>query len=109
MILHELRAQTVQLIDETVHVAARPTKACEVLKINVRSYHCWVEPDEVKADTRPDAERPMPSHTLTGTERQQVLNILNSPEFSSMPPSQVVPWLVDTSIYLCSERSSVGI
>ena len=100
-----MRCKAVELIDEAVQAGARKAKACEVLEISVRTYQRWVEQGKVKADARPEAAHPVPPHALTEIERQQVLDILNSPEFASMPPSQVVPRLADTGHYLCSEST----
>ena len=102
---HSLRSQAVGLIDDAVKAGARQVKACEVLEISVRTYQRWREGGEVVADRRPTATRPAPSHALTPAERQQVLDVLNSAEFASMPPSQVVPRLADQGKYVCSEST----
>ncbi len=102
---HETRCQAVELIEEAVVAGARKNKACEILDLSLRTYQRWVEEGKVKADARPDAEHKTPSHALTETQRQEVLSTLNSPEFASMPPSQVVPRLADKGRYLCSEST----
>ncbi len=100
---HDKRRLVVELIDEAVGSGARQTSACELLGISTRTYQRWREGGQVNADGRPGALRPRPSHALTEKEKQAVLDTLNSAEFSSMPPSQVVPRLADLGIYLCSE------
>lgn len=105
MITHELRCQAVSLIDEAVMAGARKTQACELLNISVRTYQRWVKEGGVKADGRPEAERALPSHALTEEETQLILSVLNSPEYASLPPSQIVPALADLDTYHCSESS----
>lgn len=105
MIPHELRCEAVCLIDTAVSAGARQVKACEVLEICVRTYQRWRSESEVQADGRPSATRATPSHALTAEEKDKVLDTLNSEEFASMPPSQVVPRLADQGVYLCSESS----
>lgn len=99
------RSQAVDLIHEAVTAGARKSQACKILGISVRTYQRWLETGQLKADGRPDAERPTPAHALTDAERQRLLAVLNSEEYSSMPPSQIVPRLADTGVYLCSEST----
>lgn len=105
MISHELRCQAVSLIDEAVAAGARKKPACEILGITIRTYQRWIKNGDVKTDGRPDAVRPCPSHALSEEEQQFILAVLNSPEYVSLPPSQVVPMLADAGIYYCSESS----
>ncbi len=105
LIPYGVRCQAVELIDEAVEAGARKNKACEILDLSIRTYQRWVEEGKVTVDARPDAEHKASSHALTDTEKQEVLDMLNSPEFASMPPSQVVPRLADEGRYLCSEST----
>lgn len=59
----------------------------------------------VKADNRPDAVRPEPKNKLTEDERTQIISLCNQPEFASLPPSQIVPTLLDDGIYVASTSS----
>ena len=45
------------------------------------------------------------SHRLTEEERQRILLTCNQPEFSALPPGQIVPVLADRGLYIGSERS----
>ena len=49
--------------------------------------------------------RPEPANKLSAAERAAVLEACNSQEFSSLPPSQIVPKLADQGRYLASESS----
>ena len=80
--------------------------ACNEVEISLRTYRRWVCGDEkVKADKRSEALRPEPSNKLNQEERQAILDICNEPEYASLPPSQIVPILLEKSIYLGSESS----
>ena len=103
--MHDMRCTAVELIHEAVQAGARKFKACDELDISVRTYQRWLENGQVKADRRPEAQRSTPSHALTQEESQEVLGLLTNGEYSSMPPSQVVPRLADTGVYLCSEST----
>ncbi|MGC8464575.1 MAG: helix-turn-helix domain-containing protein [Acidimicrobiales bacterium] len=54
-------------------------------------------------------ERPctdvVPEHALSTEERQSILDICHSEEFSSLPPTQIVPTLSDRGSYLASEST----
>ena len=74
--------------------------------MSVRTFQRWVRDGErVRADGRPVALRPAPRHKLSEAERQQILEVANSAEFASLPPSQIVPALADRGVYLASESS----
>ena len=46
-----------------------------------------------------------PANALTAKEEREVLEILNSPEYSALSPHQVVAKLADIDIYKASERT----
>ncbi len=50
----------------------------------------------------PPVPRPAPANALTETERQHVLAVLRSPEYSDLAPAQVWARLLDDGVYLCS-------
>jgi putative transposase len=71
----------------------------------MRTYQRWTEEGAVKTDERPTAARPTPANKLSEQERKRLLEVANSPEFSSLPPSQIVPALADKGQYLASEAT----
>jgi transposase InsO family protein len=99
------RRHAVELIDEAVAAGASRKKACEELEISPRTYRRWRLDGGVKADGRPQAKRPEPANKLSAQERRQILNVCNREEYSSLPPSQIVPALADKGIYIASEAS----
>ncbi len=95
------RTECKALIDEAVKAGARKKKAAELLGISLRTIQRW--------DTRPEDGRKgpisSPSNALTPEERAKVLEVVNSPEFASMNPWQIVPTLADRDIYIGSEST----
>lgn len=81
--------------------------ACTELELSVRTFFRWVREgdDAIGADARTTAIRPAPAHKLSEAEREQMLAIANSTEFASLPPSQIVPALADSGVYVASESS----
>ena len=99
------RRQAIALIEQAVAQGAPQHKACEVVGITPRTYQRWTRDGGVKADGRPDAERPAPANRLTEAERARILAVCNQPEYSHLPPSQIVPILADQGEYIASESS----
>jgi len=99
------RHKAVELIDEARAAGARLKPACRALGITARTYQRWTADGAVRADRRPEAARPLPSHALKPEERQEIVRICNEPEHASMPPGQIVPKLADEGRYLASESS----
>lgn len=97
------RENTVELISEAVNAGARLYKACELLGIHPRTYNRWRDSDFI--DKRTTCERPEPKNKLTLEEEQEILDIANREEFSSMSPSQIVPILADRGVYVASEST----
>jgi putative transposase len=79
--------------------------ACNETDISLRTYRRWLSKGEITVDKRPDAIRPEPSNKLSEEERQTILNTCNEPEYANLPPSQIVPTLLDEGIYHASESS----
>ncbi len=90
---------------------ARLSSACALAGIDVRTLQRWqsggdpAAPGRVRADRRPDAERPVPSHALSEAERARIVAVANEPRFADMPPARIVPALADEGVYLASESS----
>ena len=57
------------------------------------------------ADGRKEARRIAPANKLSEEERARILAVVNSAEFASQPPSQIVPALGDRGEYLASEST----
>lgn len=90
-------------IEEAVQTGAGVKGACAILGISTRTYRRWKQADSLE-DGRKGAEKKCP-HALTEAEKEQMIAVCNSPEFQSLPPSQIVPRLADRGVYLASESS----
>lgn len=100
------RLTCIALIQEAQQAGCRLHVACAELGLSLRTYQRWVgrEGEDI-ADGRPTAERPAPANKLSDGERQEILAVVNRPEFASLPPSQIVPALADLGEYLASEST----
>ena len=99
------RKQAVELISEAVESGAALYKACEELGIHKRTYNRWKNNNNDYIDERTTSVRPEPANKLTKEERAKILETLNSEEFASKAPSEVVPILADRGVYLASEST----
>jgi putative transposase len=73
--------------------------ACEALGVSRASYYRY------RAPRRERPPRPKPPRSLSGQERQVVLDTLNDERFVDRPPAQVFATLLDQHVYLCSVRT----
>jgi transposase InsO family protein len=72
--------------------------------VSLRTYRRWTS-GGIKADKRPTATRPEPANKLSTKERQAIIQVCNEERYASLPPSQIVPSLLDKGIYIASEAS----
>ena len=93
------------LIQEAQASGSRLDVACREAGLSLRSYRRWFQRGEVQADKRPEAYKPAPSHQLSDQERKDILTVCNDEQYASLPPTQIVPNLLDQGIYLASESS----
>ena len=83
MIGLEDRRKIAQAIEEARQSGARLRKACEIVGIDARTLQRWSGKDgQVRADRRPGAVRPAPSHALSEAERAQLVRVANEPRFA---------------------------
>lgn len=80
------RQKAVELIDEARAASVRMRPSCRLVGITARTYQRWTVDDGVRADRRPEAVRPRPSHALSDEERQAIVVVCIEPEHASMPP-----------------------
>lgn len=90
-------------LSEACVAGARRKAACRAVGLSVRTWQRWQQ-DEAKADGRTTAVH-RPANRLSDAERQRLLEVANTPEFRSLPPSQIVPALADRGEYLASEST----
>ena len=105
MISDSDRMTAIMLINEARENGARLKPACDELNISERTYQRWTKHGEVKKDQRPLVKRPTPKNKLTDEERKEVIEVVNSPEYADLAPSQIVPKLADEGRYIASEST----
>ena len=81
------RQRHAQLISKAVASGARQDKACEVIGLSARTLQRWRIDGAIDEDKRPTSIRPEPQNKLSAKERQAVIDVCNSNEFASLPPS----------------------
>lgn len=99
------RDQVMALVAEAIDAGAGQGRACEVIALSERTLKRWQHDKAQGACDRRPARVQTPKNRLSELERQRVLAIANSPEFGHLPPSQIVPRLVDQGEYVASEST----
>lgn len=100
-----IRQKLIALIQEACRSGARLDRACQEIPLSKRTYRRWHKDGETQEDKRPTAVRPTPANKLSEEERQKILAACNQDEYASLPPSQIVPSLLDKGVYIASEAS----
>lgn len=99
------RDQVMSMVAEAVVAGASQERACQAISMSERTLQRWQKDKAEGACDRRPARVQMPKNQLSERERQRVLAIANSPEFGHLPPSQIVPRLVDQGEYVASEST----
>jgi putative transposase len=99
----EDRTAVLSLVKDAVASGCRQEKACEVVKIDARTYQRWVLGPAL-GDLRRGANS-VPANKFTAEERAKIIAVSTEKEFCNMSPHQIVPNLADRGEYLGSESS----
>ena len=101
------RQKLLGLIGKACADGARLQPACRQIGLSCRSVQRWQRMDAVDGDQRSSGKRRYvhPANKLSEEERQAVVGTLNSEAFKDLPPSQIVPRLADTGVYVASEST----
>ncbi len=97
------RVNIITLITEACNSGAKQESACHVIGISSKTFQRWNR-SSTKQDGRIEPQH-SPKHKLTELERQRIINVANEPEYTNLPPCQIVPRLADTGVYIASEAS----
>ena len=92
-------------VEDAVRSGAGREEAAETLGLSVRTLQRWQEQGPESDDQRcgPQGD---PPNKLSATERQQVLDLVNRPEYRDLSPNQIVPRALDEkSLYVASEST----
>lgn len=71
----------------------------------MRTYRRWLNHGKVHYDKRAGSEKLNAMRKLSKEEESEILSVCNEDRFSSLPPSQIVPKLLDEGLYIASESS----
>ncbi len=93
-----------ELIDEAVQNGARQKLACELVGLSARTYQRWNQREELSEDQRLYHDAPV-HNKLSEAVRQEILNVINQPEYRTLTPYQIVPTLLDLGHYIASEST----
>jgi putative transposase len=104
LILLEQRKTLLTLCETAMASGARQHKACEIVGISAKTLQRWRKPGEPQRDGR-ETRVLTPANKLSEEERQKILAVSNSEEFSVMTPNQIVPVLAERGQYIGSERT----
>jgi transposase InsO family protein len=99
------RDQVMAMVTEAMNAGASQGRACKVISLSERTLQRWQNDRAEGACDRRPARVQTPKNRLSELEREHVLAIANSPEFGHLPPSQIVPRLVDQGQYVASEST----
>jgi transposase InsO family protein len=94
---------TLELIKDAVGAGARQYEAAKLLGLSGRTLQRWREVGGGE-DCR-CGPHTVPGNKLADQERENVLQVVNSPEFRDLPPTQIVPRLADRGEYIASEST----
>jgi hypothetical protein len=74
-------------------------------EIGLRTYRRWLCGEVIAVDKRAEAKLTEPRNKLSKEERKTIIDTFNEPQYANLPPSQIVPILLDEGIYYASESS----
>lgn len=97
------RQVAIDSITQAVNSGARQHKACEIINLTARTLQRWKATG--LQDQRLTVQKASPPNKLSETERKEIIDICNNPEYASMSAKQIVPTLADKGVYIASESS----
>jgi putative transposase len=92
-------------INKAIHAGATLQRSCNVVGINTSTFWRWHKAGILSEDKRATAFRPVPRNKLSPCEEQAVLDICCQEEYADLPPTQIVPLLLDKEIWHGSEST----
>ena len=96
------KKEALKLISEACKAGARKRKAAELLGVPIRTVQRW---EHHGFSDRRKGSRAVPANKICEAERDQIIAVLESPEFGDSNPNQIVPKLADQGLYLGSEST----
>ncbi|MBW7859422.1 MAG: helix-turn-helix domain-containing protein, partial [Leptonema sp. (in: Bacteria)] len=74
----------------------------EVTEISIRTLQRWLQ--QSREDHRKGSSRQV-RHKLTNEERNEIIRVVNLPEYRNMNPAEIVAILAENGQYIGSERT----
>ncbi len=91
------------LVAEARRAGARLKRACETIGLAVRTLQRWRR--QGGGEDLRQGPLSEPPNKLSAAERQELLEVVSSPEYCDLSPHQIVPRLADEGRYLASEAT----
>jgi transposase InsO family protein len=91
------------LVSEAQTAGARLGSASRLVGLSARTIARWRDHPEAEDGRRGPQHRP--GNALSPLEQARIVALMTSPEYSQLPPKQLVPRLADEGIYLASEST----
>jgi transposase InsO family protein len=104
MISYPDRKEYCALIEGAIENGAKQKLACELVGISSRTYQRWNQGEILLEDQRIHNDIPV-HNKLAESVRQEILTVINQPEYSALTPYQIVPTLLDIGQYIASEST----
>jgi putative transposase len=82
------RTGIVTLVTQACDYGATQENACNIIGISSKTFQRWTR-NSNKQDGRLEPNH-SPKHKLTELERKRIIKVINEPEYSNLPPCQVV-------------------
>lgn len=102
MICENDKKEALELIQEACGAGARKRLAADLLGLPIRTVQRWEK--HGFADHR-KGSRAVPANKISSAEKDQIIDVLMSPQFGDSNPHQIVPKLADQGVYLGSEAT----
>lgn len=97
------RRKILDLIHEACNAGARQQAACKIIGISCKTIQRW------KSSNRLQDKRTKrvfsPGNKLSIEEHQNILEVINKPQYAELSPAKIVPLLADQGKYMASEST----
>lgn len=94
-----------ELIAEARAAGARLGPCCRTIEIDTRTIQRWLKQGPTGGEDQRRGPNTPPGNKLTPKEREDIIELVTSPEYRELSPSQLVPRLADLGIYMGSEST----
>ena len=99
------RKNILQYVSQAHEQGASWQDIAQEIGLSEKTLQRWRNDTTNTGDRRPDTVRPVQANALSEQEKQQIVGTVSKPEFSSLPPAQIVAMLAERGEYIASESS----